>query len=298
MSADTMNLKKLLGAAILLLGLAVLLAAPKADAATPEQGQRVVSIDGSITEIVYALGQQQQLVGVDTTSRYPAEAQQLPQVGYMRQLSVEGILSLQPDLILTTEDAGPASVFEQLQAAGVTIVRTRKDYSLEGVLNKVDVVAKALGQPATGNALKQQIEQQARKALARIPDQPAPATLFLLGAGNRGLMAAGHGTQAEAMLQLLNTRNAVDYPGYKPISPEGAIQAAPEVVIVGHTQPGAADQVSETLAMTPAMQQQRIHAVDVSLTLGFGPRLPQAIDQLVDLIWYPQSLPSETATAE
>ena len=90
----------------------------------------------------------------------------------------------------------------------------------------------------------------------------------------------------------------MDYPGYKPISPEGAIQAAPEVVIVGHTQPGAADQVSETLAMTPAMQQQRIHAVDVSLTLGFGPRLPQAIDQLVDLIWYPQSQQSETATAE
>ena len=140
--------------------------------------QRVISIDGSITEIVYALGQQGRLVGVDTTSRYPAEAQQLPQVGYMRQLSVEGILSLQPELILTSEDAGPASVFEQLQAAGITIVRTPKDYSLEGVLNKVDVVAKALGQPATGNALKQQIEQQARTALARIPAQPAPSSLF------------------------------------------------------------------------------------------------------------------------
>jgi len=252
--------------------------------------QRVISIDGSITEIVYALGQQDRLVGVDTTSRYPAEAQQLPQVGYMRQLSVEGIMSLQPGLILTSEDAGPASVFEQLQAAGITVVRTPKDYSLEGVLNKVDVVAKALGQPATGNALKQQIEQQARKALARIPAQPAPSSLFLLGAGNRGLMAAGHHTQADAMLQLLKTRNAVEYNGYKPISPEGAIQAAPEVVIVGHTQPGAADQVAETLAMTPAQQNQRVHVVDVSLTLGFGPRLPEAIDQLVDLIWYPQSL--------
>ncbi|WP_221796367.1 heme/hemin ABC transporter substrate-binding protein [Oceanobacter mangrovi] len=265
-----------------------------ARAATHDQPQRVISIDGSITEIVYALDQQQQLVGVDTTSRYPAAAQQLPQVGYMRQLSVEGILSLQPDLILASEDAGPANVFEQLQQAGVTIVRTPREYSLAGVLNKVEVIARALHQSQRGAVLQQQIQRQAQQALARIPARPAPSALFLLGAGNRGLMAAGQGTQASAMLQLVQASNAVNYQGYKPLSPEGAIQAAPDVVIVGHTQPDAGSQIIETLAMTPAQQHNRVFAVDVSLMLGFGPRLPQAIDQLVDLIWYP---PQQTAAS-
>ncbi|MGB1091549.1 MAG: ABC transporter substrate-binding protein, partial [Oceanobacter sp.] len=145
---------------------------------------------------------------------------------------------------------------------------------------------------ADGEKLKLQIQAETEQALARIPadsKHAKPNTLFLLGAGDRGLMAAGHNTQAAAMLNLVQARNAVSYEGYKPMSAEGALQAAPDTVIVGHTRPGSHEAIIDTLAMTPASQNNRIHTVDVGMVLGFGPRLPEAVDQLIELIWQPDT---------
>ncbi|WP_286718510.1 heme/hemin ABC transporter substrate-binding protein, partial [Thalassolituus sp. UBA2009] len=242
--------------------------------------ERVVSIDGSLTEIIYALNAQDALVAVDTTSRYPPAATELPDVGYMRQLSAEGILALSPTLVLASTDAGPDSVFEQLQQAGVKIVRVRNHYSVDGVLNKIQAVADALNKPDAGRALAGSIKQQADAALASIPaDAAAPAALFILGAGNRGLMAAGSKTQADAMLALLNARNVMVYNGYKPVSAEAVLQAGPEVVLIANTEAAADTSQAQSaalntqLAMTPAFRQQRIHTLDTSLVLGFGPRI-------------------------
>jgi len=257
--------------------------------------ERVASIDGSLTEIIYALNAQDALVAVDTTSRYPQAATELPDVGYMRQLSAEGILALSPTLVLASTDAGPDSVFEQLQQAGVKIVRVRNHYSVDGVLNKIQAVADALNKPDAGRALAGSIKQQADEALASIPaDAAAPAALFILGAGNRGLMAAGSKTQADAMLALLNARNVMAYNGYKPVSAEAVLQAGPEVVLIANTEAAADTSQAQSaalntqLAMTPAFHQQRIHTLDTSLVLGFGPRIGSALEQLVTLLYPPE----------
>lgn len=257
--------------------------------------ERVVSIDGSLTEIIYALNAQDALVAVDTTSRYPQAATELPDVGYMRQLSAEGILALSPTLVLASTDAGPDSVFEQLQQAGVKIVRVRNHYSVDGVLNKIQAVADALNKPDAGRALAGSIKQQADAALASIPaDTAPPAALFILGAGNRGLMAAGSKTQADAMLALLNARNVMAYNGYKPVSAEAVLQAGPEVVLIANTEAAADTSQAQSaalntqLAMTPAFRQQRIHTLDTSLVLGFGPRIGSALEQLVTLLYPPE----------
>jgi len=257
--------------------------------------ERVVSIDGSLTEIIYALNAQDALVAVDTTSRYPQAATELPDVGYMRQLSAEGILALSPTLVLASTDAGPDSVFEQLQQAGVKIVRVRNHYSVDGVLNKIQAVADALNKPDAGRALAGSIKQQADAALASIPaDAAPPAALFILGAGNRGLMAAGSKTQADAMLALLNARNVIAYNGYKPVSAEAVLQAGPEVVLIANTEAAADTSQAQSaalntqLAMTPAFRQQRIHTLDTSLVLGFGPRIGSALEQLVTLLYPPE----------
>ena len=258
--------------------------------------ERVVSIDGSLTEIIYALQAENSLVAVDTTSRYPQAATKLPDVGYMRQLSAEGILALSPTLVLASTDAGPDSVFEQLQQAGVRVVRIRNDYSVDGVLNKIQAVADALNKTEAGRALAGNIKQQADAALASIPaDAAPPATLFILGAGNRGLMAAGSKTQADAMLALLNARNVMAYNGYKPVSAEAVLQAGPEVVLIANTEAVANNSqtqsaaLSTQLAMTPAFSQQRIHTLDTSLVLGFGPRIGSPLEQLAALL-YPSAV--------
>ena len=251
----------------------------------------LVSIDGALTEIVYALGAEDRLVGVDTTSVYPEAAQSLPQVGYMRQLSAEGILSLQPDLVLATRDAGPEPVFEQLRAAGVQVVRIEAYHTLEGVLDKVMQVGRALQLPDTAEQLATRIRAQAGPLLAAIPDSPS-ATLFLMGSGNHGLMAAGQETRAQAFLQLVGADNVAEYRGYRPIGQEGAVLMQPEVVLAGFSaQPGGGAEnagLLKTLGATPAAKHQRIHTVDLGKTLGFGPRIGEVLAEVLPLL-YPQA---------
>lgn len=252
----------------------------------------VVSIDGAITEIVYALGASERLLAVDTTSRFPAQAQDLPQVGYMRQLSAEGILSLRPTLVLASKDAGPETVFEQLTAAGIRIVRIEAADSLNGVISKVEQVAQALDRNAEGQALVADIRARTQAAIARIPQVESPKTLFLLGASGRGVMAAGAHTKAQALLDMLSIKNVFTHDGYKPISAEGAVQAAPDIVLVGHTGPADTSALEQTLAMTPASQNGRIYAIDVGLALGFGPRLADALEA-ISLLIYPPNIAAE-----
>lgn len=264
-------------AAVALLCALLLSAASQAD-------QRVVSIDGSITEIIYALGAEVELVAVDTTSRYPAAAQQLPDVGYMRQLSVEGILALQPTLVLATTEAGPEAVFTQLQQAGVKVIRIDNQHSVAGVMAKIHTVAAALNRAQAGQQLATQLQTNIDRALAHIPATAGPRTLFLLGGGNRGYMAAGQHTQADAMLALVKAPNIFAHHAYKPISAEALLKANPEVVLIAQTGPAASD-LSTQLAMTDAARNQRIHTVDTSLVLGFGPRLDQGITTLIELLY-------------
>lgn len=272
--------------------LSVLLLAFMQHALATETEQRIVSIDGSVTEILFALGAETQLVGVDTTSRFPDAATSLPDVGYMRRLSTEGILSLQPTLVLASQDAGPALVFEQLEAAGVQVVRIESRYTVNGVLDKIAQTADAVGKTAEGERLQRRIRQNTEHALDQIPRGASPKTLFLLGAGDRGLMAAGQGTQAAAMLDLVKAENVVSHPGYKPVSPEGALMLAPDVVLAAHTgKEGASSRLDRTLAMTPAHKDGRIHSLDISLVLGFGPRIDQAVSTLIALL-YPDIEPA------
>jgi iron complex transport system substrate-binding protein len=245
----------------------------------------IISIDGALTEIVYELGAQERLLAVDTTSRYPQAATELPQVGYMRQLSAEGILSLHPELVIASKEAGPEMVFEQLTAAGIKVVRIDAPSSLEGVLLKVKQVAEVLGLENNGAILTEKIQSETEAVLSDIAGEKSPSTLFLLGASNRGLMAAGQGTKAQALMDMLNVQNAFSHQGYKPVSAEGALMAAPEIVLVGHTGPADTDSVKQTLAMTPASNNNQIHAVDVGLALGFGPRIAEALAMLKPLVY-------------
>ena len=245
----------------------------------------IISIDGALTEIVYALGAQDRLLAVDTTSRYPQAATELPQVGYMRQLSAEGILSLHPELVIASKEAGPEMVFEQLTAAEIKVVRIDAPSSLEGVLLKVKRVAEVLGLEKNGAILAEKIQSETEAVLSDIAGEKSPSTLFLLGASNRGLMAAGQGTKAQALMDMLNVQNAFSHQGYKPVSAEGALMAAPEIVLVGHTGPADTDSVKQTLAMTPASNNNQIHAVDVGLALGFGPRIAEALAMLKPLLY-------------
>lgn len=245
--------------------------------------QRIVSVDGAVTEIVHALGEQHRLVGTDTSSTYPPAVGTLPKVGYKRALAAEGLLSLGPDLILGTAAAGPAPVLEQVRAAGVPVVTLPEEASVPGVLAKVRGVAEALGVPEKGADLAARIQADLDRVTGRRPaDGAAPRVLFLMDTGRGGLMAAGAGTAADAVIALAGGANAFAAEGLMPLTPEAAVAAAPDVLVVTaqavERHGGLPAVLSQpALAATPAAPNGRVAVVDTLLVLGFGPRIAEAV---------------------
>jgi iron complex transport system substrate-binding protein len=265
-------------------------------AATPAP-QRIVSVGGAITETVYAVGAQSELVGVDTTSLYPATATRLPGVGYARALSAEGVLSLRPTLVLAGAEAGPPAVLRQIEAAGPRLILLDADHRVEGLFQRTQRIAEACGRVAVGRALVATLQQDWAATSARVARQRQaaslagtrpPRVLFVLSHDMAQLRVAGRNTAADAMLVLAGATNALGgFEGYKPLTPEAVIAAAPDIVLAtdqGVLAAGGADGLlaAPGLALTPAGRQRRLLSMDALLLLGFGPRLPQAVAALAD----------------
>lgn len=250
-------------------------------------GEHIVSVGGSTTEIVYALGAGERLVGADTTSIYPAAADALPDVGYVRQLSAEGLLSLSPDLILAGGEAGPDTALAQTEAAGVRIVKLKEGFTPAEVQAHIETVGAALGREAEAKALNATFHQDIEQVLADVAKiEGKPRVLFLLQAGRGGMLVAGGRTAANAMIELAGGENAATgFTGYKPFSPEAATAAAPDVLLVtdqtiemlGSIEKLLAD---PELAATPAGKAKRIVSMDALYLAGFGPRLAHAVRDL------------------
>lgn len=260
---------------------------------------RVLSIGGSITEIVYLLGEEDRLVAVDSTSLYPPAARELPNVGYMRRVAAEPILALAPDLILAEGDAGPEAVMEQLEAAGVTLVRTEHTTDIAGVGRKIRTVATALGRTEDGTRLADEITSAAAALSdeARGRSNP-PRVLFLLSVGKGAPLAAGRNTAAAGIIEAAGGVNAISgYEGYKPLSPEAAVLADPDIVLVPDRtleQMGGPDAILQRPEIAPsrAGQAGRIVSVDGLLVFGFGPRIAEAI-ALLSAAFHPVSSTAE-----
>ncbi|WP_096087377.1 heme/hemin ABC transporter substrate-binding protein [Agaribacterium haliotis] len=245
-------------------------------------GARVVVADGSLTEIVYALGAEQDLVAVDSTSVYPSEATKLPNVGYLRALSSEGILSVQPDIFLTTQSAGPKKTLDDIQAAGVKLKQINSAYSLAGVLDKIDQVALTFNKTSAAAPIKKRFEKQMNEqvqALKAAFTQSPRVLMFLNMQGNQ-LMAAGQDTQAQALLDMLGWSNAAEgFRSYKPMSSEAMLAADADLIVVLQHGPTSAE-LNKMLLMSRAAEQGRLLAIDSSALLGFGIRLPSALAEI------------------
>ena len=257
----------------------VLLALP----AAAEAPRRVVSIGGALTEIVYALEAQEVLVGNDTTSYYPPAAERLPKVGYQRALSAEGIVSLSPDLVMLTEEAGPPAVLAQLQAANIPILQLRAGRSLTDVRDAIRVIASALKKDRAGSALIDAIDRQTAELAEVTARHPTDKrVLFILQHGGGAPMAGGRETAADSIIRLSGAQNAVtEYTGYKPLTPEAAAALQPDVILTtarGLAQAGGKDALlaAPGLALTPAARTGSLIVMDALLLLGFGPRTVQA----------------------
>jgi iron complex transport system substrate-binding protein len=268
-----------------LAALLTLLSCSVSAASTPSE--RIVSIDGAVTEIIYALGAEASLVGVDSTSRYPKSARELPNVGYMRALSSEGIMALAPQRVITSSDAGPEKVLKNLEQAGLDMVLVQEDNSVAGVQEKIMKVAKAIDRTHKGKLLAEKVGQETLSVLNQVEGKKPVKILFLLAAGGHGVMVAGKDTQASAMIDIIGGINVADqFTSYKPLTPESAVQLNPDALVIANTW----DQVFDfekfpTLKLTNAYKNKRIVNGNSMLLLGFGPRISDALQMLVDGVY-------------
>ncbi|HEX2612309.1 MAG TPA: hemin ABC transporter substrate-binding protein [Fibrobacteria bacterium] len=261
--------------ATVLMGASLLHAAP---------AKRIVSLGGPVTETVFALGEGGRVIAIDLSSVWPPEAAKLPKVGYHRALSAEGVLSLNPDLVLGSDEAGPPAVLDQIRAAKVPVSLVPVEYTVEAARSKILAIAKVLGKEKEGGKLVASLDADVKKAQGRVAASKArPRVLFIYARGQGTLSVSGRGTAADAMIALGGGVNAVTgYDGYKPLTPEALAAANADVILMttrglesvgGKTgllaQPG--------VALTPAGKAGNIVALDDELLLGFGPRLGQGV---------------------
>jgi len=266
--------------------IAALLCAIATTAAQAEES-RIISADGAITETIIALGAGAQLAGVDTTSHYPPEViAELPKVGYLRALPVEGILSLKPTRLITTEEAGPEQTLEQIAAAGVEVVRLPVVRDVTSALARIRRVGKLVDQQDEANLLTQNIAEEVDTLKQSMAQKPPARVLILLAAGDHGVMLGGKGTAADALLLSLGLQSALpDVTGFKPASREALLASNPDAIVIAEARPGQfrQEQWPELTQLKAWKEGNRVTA-NAMMLLGFGPRLAEALQTVAATI--------------
>jgi iron complex transport system substrate-binding protein len=262
-----------------------------------ENPSRIVSIGGAVTEILYALGLEDRIVGVDTTSVYPTAAlRDKPNVGYMRQLSAEGVLGLNPSLVFAMQGSGPKETMDVLEAAKVPLVLVPEIHSEDGLLEKVRLVGHAMGVDARAGCLTTAVSndlRQLRELRAKVT-KPVRVMFVMSLLGGRA-MVAGQKTAANEIITLSGGINAIDgYDGYKMINDEAIVAAKPDVVLSIQRSRDSLDAQSvyahPAFAMTPVAANKTFISMEGLYLLGFGPRTAAAARDL-SIQLYPSLAP-------
>jgi iron complex transport system substrate-binding protein len=268
-------------------------------AAAAESPQRWVSAGGALSEWISALGGESKLVGVDTTSQHPESLKALPSIGYQRQLSAEGILSLRPQILVGTEETGPPPVLSQVRSAGVQVELFSAQPDLPTLQGNLQRLGKLLGADDQASqvfqAYQQQLDQQNIRVTRAQLKGKSPGVLLLLGHAGGKPLIAGKDTAADWLLQQAGGHNLATHTGYKPFSVESLVSLDPEVLVfadralTGDAARAALFKENPILSSTRAAKDGRVMELDPTLLVGgLGPRLPDAMKKLSDA-FYPDS---------
>ncbi|WP_354016338.1 heme/hemin ABC transporter substrate-binding protein [Endozoicomonas lisbonensis] len=257
---------------------------------------RIISAGNGITEIIYALGAGDQLIAVDSTSVYPAEVHRLPKLGYHKQLSAEGILAMNPSILVGTDDMGPPATIEQLKGAGLTISALPLQNNADNIQLRIESLAKLLDREQEGKRLWKSVSESLSEARAIAGEQKKPKVLFMLAMGGRTPSVSGSDTSAHALIELAGGVNpaAEQFSSYKPLSNEALLMLAPDVVVFSDQGKGTTPQqlidMQPILKQTPAGKSGRLIAIDPGMLLGgLGPRTGELAVELAKAFFTSES---------
>ncbi|OOE98395.1 hypothetical protein BZG78_09115 [Salinivibrio sp. MA351] len=239
---------------------------------------RIVSAGASVTDLLVELGAQSQIVGIDATSQF--QEKDMPSVGYHRQLAAEGVLSLSPDLLIGSEEMGPAPVLSTLSDAGVKVVTLSSTPTVAALKQRIHTLAELTATQANAepliNAMDDQLAKLETRASASVSNTSTLNGLFLLVHQGRPASVAGADTTPNTLIELLGATNpaAESVTSYKPLSPEALLGFNPDFILVMQRsldQLGGLQGLAEAvplLSSTRAYKNNRIIAVDGRVLVG------------------------------
>jgi len=255
--------------------------------------ERIISAGSAVTELVFALEQQDKLVAVDVTSELPAD-KPLPKVGYHRRLSAEGLLALGANRLIGSDEMGPQTTLDQLRSAGVKVNIVNTKSTPQGLLQRIDEIAELTGSQNKANALKAQVTDQiANLENNKAQQSSAKKVLFLLIHEGRPANVAGSDTTPNAIIELAGGINpaADKLSSYKPLSNEAIVEMQPDVILVSgrsYKTLGGADEILKKLpllAATPAgKNKQFIQINGHALVGGLGLKSLSEAERLSELL--------------
>lgn len=244
---------------------------------------KIVSLNGSITEILCQAGHEKNIVGTDVTSTYPESIHQVAKVGHTRNLQAEGIISLNPTLVLGKEEEITPALVEQLKKAKIEVVLFKHDYSVAGAQQLIKDVCTQIGAPEKAEGMTTQISKDLQ-GLVTLTAKPKVLFIYARGAGT--LMVAGNGTPVKTMIELAGGENAATgFDDFKPLTPESLLESNPDIILMFSSGIESIEGENGLLklpgvAQTNAGKNKAIIAMDGQYLSGFGPRVGKAIVEL------------------
>lgn len=264
--------------------------APK-ETAVEESKRKIVTIGGTITEIVYALGEGDAIIAVDKTSTYPEAVKQLTNIGYRNSIKAEGIISLAPDLLLAEEEYMNADIYTQLESTGIQFKTFTSSTSIDSTISLIKNIAAYLDKSAQGDSLIAILQEDRTKLndlLAQTENKPK--VLFVYARGPETISIAGTGTFAESIIPLAGGQMAIaDAEGFKPLTSEALVTSNPDYLLIfesGLQSLGGVEGALKIkgLELTTAGKEKNIIALDGLYISGFGPRAAKAAYELAQKI--------------
>lgn len=254
-----------------------------ADRPARAEAKRLVSLNGTITEVLFALGADKELVAIDVTSTFPAQTEKITHLGHVRGVTAESILGVKPTHVLAFEDELNPQLKQQLEKAKIKVVVFKRDFTVESTKHVIAEIAGWLDQQPAAKTLIGRIDDdlQSVKRPAK-----APRVLFVYARGTGTMMVAGDNTQMASMIRLAGGQNATGgFDDFKPLTAEAVVAANPDVILMFDSGKSSLSDTGGVLAIpgvsaTNAGKNKAVIAMDGQLLSGFGPRVGQAVAQL------------------
>jgi iron complex transport system substrate-binding protein len=241
--------------------------------------QRIISLAPSNTEILFALGLGDRVVGVTDYCNYPPEAQQKEKVMGYSTPDIEKIVALNPDLILAGY-GNPIDVVYTLEGLGLTVFGI-KTTGLDDLLNDVKTVGEVTDKELEAQALTSQMAIGIQAVTNQTEElEPRPKVFYLLWGGEEGaLWTAGSGTFVDELIEKAGGVSIChNLTGFTTISIEDVIARDPEIIIASEGSYDWARNETAPLGTTNASQTDRIFTCDDDLVQRPGPRLVEGLE--------------------